>query len=71
MKLTNIIKLLRVECGLTQRNIAKSIGISLMGFQNIENYKADPSTLTALKILYFFKEYYTDLSFESIFKIEE
>lgn len=49
-KLINNIKKARIQNNKTQEELARTLGISLRSYQNIENNKQIPSVLTALKL---------------------
>lgn len=57
------LKAARVNCGLTQEEAAKRIGVSLYTIGNWESYKTFPDALQILKIQDVYNVCYDDLIF--------
>ena len=61
----NNIKNLRTEKGISQKELAENLGVSLQTINSIEKGRFDPSLKLTIKIVRFF-----DKDLESIFKID-
>lgn len=62
----NRVKELRIECGLTQQDLADKVYVSSRTIISLEKQKYNPSVLLAYRIAYVF-----DLSIEEVFIFEE
>jgi DNA-binding XRE family transcriptional regulator len=66
MKLRNNVQKYRVWKGLTQAELAKKAGCSVLTIQNVERHVRFPHFKTQVKLLRFF-----DLDYQQLFYIEE
>ena len=56
LKFSIMVKVLRLKRGLTQKEMAKKLNISLLPYQRIESHKNNPTLKTILKIKKVFPE---------------